>query len=323
MASEPADGTAGGRAPTTQWVHTRERGSHAVLAAGVFLALRISRPLAHKILHCVSAYYFVFGPNARRWSRDYLRRVLGRKPTARDRYRQYYSFATTILDRFYFLQERHDFFDITADGEQVMVDTYGHGTGAFLLGAHHGSFALVSSIGRRRRTLKVAMAMYDEQAGPITAFFRLSKSPNAPEVIPLGHLEAMLRIRDCLDEGKFVGMLADRSIADAPAQVVQFLGAPALFPTGPMRVAAALRRPVLFMTGLYRGGNRYHVVFRQIADFTQITPQARDAAIREAIVRYAQLLEEYCRSDPYNWYNFYNFWHGAALPDESARRGHT
>jgi predicted LPLAT superfamily acyltransferase len=165
--------------------------------------------------------------------------------------------------------------------------------------------------------------MYDEQAGPITRFFRMSKAPNAPEIIPLGHLEAMLRIRDCLEEGKFVGMLADRSIANAPAQVAPFLGAPALFPTGPMRVAAALRRPVIFMTGLYRGGNRYHVVFREIADFSQVTPAGRDAAIREAIERYAQLLEHYCRSDPYNWYNFFNFWHGAELPDESARRGHT
>jgi predicted LPLAT superfamily acyltransferase len=323
MASKPADPAATGAAPSTEWVAAPERGSAAILAAGVWLAERISRPLAHKILHVVSAYYFVFGPGPRRWSRDYLRRILGRWPTARERYRQYYYFATTILDRFYFLQERHHFFDITTDGEDVMIDTYGHGTGAFLLGAHHGSFALVSTIGRRRRELRIAMAMYDNQAGPITQFFRRSKSPNAPEVIALGHLEAMLRIRDCLEQGKFVGMLGDRSIANAPAQVVPFLGAPALFPTGPMRVAAALRRPVLFMTGLYRGGNRYHVVFREIADFSNVTAAGRDAAIHAAIERYAQVLEQYCRSDPYNWYNFFNFWHGADLPDESARRRRT
>jgi predicted LPLAT superfamily acyltransferase len=321
MASKPADPSISEPAPSTEWVAAPERGSTAILAAGVWLAERISRPLAHKILHVVSAYYFVFGPGPRRWSRDYLRRILGRWPTARERYRQYYYFATTILDRFYFLQERHHFFDITTDGEDGMIDTYGHGQGAFLLGAHHGSFALVSTIGRRRRELRIAMAMYDNQAGPITQFFRRSKSPNAPEVIPLGHLEAMLRIRDCLEQGKFVGMLGDRSIANAPAQVVPFLGAPALFPTGPMRVAAALKRPVLFMTGLYRGGNHYHVVFREIADFSNVTAAGRDAAIRAAIERYAQVLEQYCRSDPYNWYNFFNFWHGADLPDESARAG--
>ena len=70
----------------------------------------------------------------------------------------------------------------------------------------------LSSIGRRRPGLKVAMAMYDAQAGPLASFFSASGAPNAPEIIPLGHLEAMLRIRDCLDEGKFVGMLADRTL---------------------------------------------------------------------------------------------------------------
>ena len=50
-------------------------------------------------------------------------------------------------------------------------------------------------------------------------------------------------------------------------------------------------------------------MFRQIADFSVPAPQGREAAVREAIDRYAQLLEHYTRSDPYNWFNFYDFWH--------------
>ncbi len=304
------------RAASTEWVQTPERGSATVLAGGVYLANRIGRPLAHRILHLVSAYFFIFGPSARRWSQDYLRRVLGREPRAADRYRQYHYFATTIMDRFYFLQERHDSFEVTTEGGELMVETHRNGKGAFLLGAHLGSFALVSTIGRRQPDLKVAMAMYDEQAGPVTTFFRVTQAANAPEVIPLGHLDAMLRIRDSLDAGRFVGMLADRSIADSPSQPVNFLGAQAPFPTGPMRVAAALRRKVIFMTGLYRGGNRYHVVFRELADFSDVARGERDAAVRSAIERFAQLLEHYTRSDPYNWFNFYDFWRsaGAAGP---------
>src|SRR5436853_468516 len=137
------------------------------------------------------------------------------------------------------------------------------------------------------------------------------RTRRAPQRVALGRLGAMLRIRDCLDAGKFVGMLADRTIAAAPAQLVSFLGRAALFPSGPMRAAAALRRPVIFMTGLYRGGNHYHVVFRQIADFSRPAPGGREAAVRAGIVRYVAVLEEYCHSDPYNWFNFYDFWHGA------------
>jgi predicted LPLAT superfamily acyltransferase len=285
----------------------------------VFLALRIGRPLTRLVLHVVAAYFFVFGPSARHWARDYLRRVLGREPTAADRYRQIHWFATTILDRLYLLNGRYELLEVSSEGEPLMLDTLARGNGAFLLGSHLGSFALVGAVGARRPGLKVVMAMYERQAELLAAALKASHATNAPEIIPLGQLEAMLRIRDCLEAGKFVGMLADRTLGEAPAQIVSFLGSHALFPSGPMRVAAALRRPVIFMTGLYRGGKRYHAVFRQIADFSQPAPQGREAAVREAIVRYAQLLEEYTRSDPYNWFNFYDFWHGAELPDESAR----
>ena len=163
------------------------------------------------------------------------------------------------------------------------------------------------------------MAMY-EHVTRVTAYFEATNPASAPEIIALGKVDAMLRLSDCLDQGKFVGMLADRSIAEAPALSVSFLGHAALFPSGPMRVAAALGRPVIFMTGLYRGGNRYHVVCRQIADFSQRAPGAREAAVRAAVVRYVALLEEYCRSDPYNWFNFYDFWRGAG-PDTAPGAG--
>jgi predicted LPLAT superfamily acyltransferase len=187
-----------------------------------------------------------------------------------------------------------------------------HGSGAFLLGAHLGSFELMGAVGRHQPGVRVAMAMYEDTASKYALPARADDSTRAPEIIPLGHLDAMLRIRDCLEAGGFVGMLADRTIGEAPAQRLSFLGSPALFPSGPMRVAAALRCPVFFMIGLYRGANRYHVVFRQIADFSAVARGEREARVEEAIRRYAALLEEYCRSDPYNWFNFYDFWHDDA-----------
>ena len=89
---------------------------------------------------------------------------------------------------------------------------------------------------------------------------------------------------------------------------VEFLGAAARFPLGPMRVAALLGRPVILMLGLYLGANRYRVVFEEVADFSGIGRQEREAAVRAAVLRYVRRLEEYCRAYPYNWFNFYRFW---------------
>ena len=311
MTDPVAEAPRAARAGGSQWADVPERGSERVLRAGVWVALRIGRAWSLRLLHIVAAYFFLFAPPVRRSARGYLRRVLGREPTARDRYRQVYYFATTVLDRLYLLNGRYDLFELTLNGGPLMYTTLAQGAGAFLLGSHLGSFAMVSSVGHRRTDLRVAMAMYEAQAGPLTTLFNVTHARAAPEIIFLGHVEAMLRIRDCLSAGKFVGLLADRTLRDAPAVALPFLGSPALFPTGPMRVAAALRRPVFFMTGLYRGGNRYHVVFEQVADFSAPAPEGRAAAVRAAVVRYAQLLEHYTRSDPYNWFNFYDFWHGA------------
>ena len=310
MTGKPAE-LAATRAGGAQWAAERERGSATLLRMMIWVALKLGRPPARAILYFIAAYFFAFAPGARRNARDYLRRALGREPTARDRFRQVFAFASTILDRLYLVRERFDLLEVTAEGEECLHAAVARGRGALLLGAHLGSFEMMSALGRRQPGVRVAVAMYDDNANRVRALFGSGDLASAPEIIPLGHLEAMLRIRDCLSEGAFVGMLADRSLGDAPAQVVSFLGAPALFPSGPMRAAAAMRCEVVFITCLYRGGNRYHVVCRPLADFSRPAGGGREAAVRAAIERYVSLLEEYCRSDPWNWFNFYNFWHGA------------
>ena len=305
-----------------QWTGRPERGSTLLLRMMMSVSLRLGRPAARVILHVIAAYFFVFAPAARRHSRSYLRRALGREPTALDRYRHVFTFASTILDRLYLTRERYDLLDISIEGEELMRAALERGTGAFLLGAHLGSFELMSAVGRRQPGLRVALAMYTHNMGEVAARFGYGPSASAPEIIPLGELSSMLRIRDCLEAGKFVGMLADRSFEDAPGHRVPFLGAPAFFPTGPMRAAAAMRRPVIFMAGLYRGGNRYRVLFRALADFSQPTALPRPAAVNAAIERYVALLAECCRSDPYNWFNFYDFWHGAGASVTPTRTPH-
>jgi predicted LPLAT superfamily acyltransferase len=324
----PAARAAAARAPiaprlgATRWA-APERGSALLLRVMVGLSLALGRPVARVLLCGVAVYFFLFAPQARRYGREYLRRALGRAPGARDRFRQVFAFASTILDRLYLVRGRYGLFALSTEGDALMRTILARGTGAFLLGAHLGTFEIMRAIAERVPELKVAMAMYEDNASRVRTVLARGEAAGAPEIIPLGHMETMLRIRDRLDQGTFVGMLADRTIGEGPAQAVSFLGRPALFPAGPMRAAAALRRPVIFMTGLYRGGNRYHVVFREIADFSQLPRGAREAAVSAAIERYAALLEEYCRSDPYNWFNFYDFWHepgagGAAAPGMAA-----
>ena len=298
------------RTSDAHWVRARERGSAMLFRIMVFLSLTFGRRTARVLLGGIAVYFFLFAPRERACARLYLRRALGREPAASDVFRQIFAFASTLLDRVYLAKDRYQLFDITVENEALLRSMVTRGSGAFLLGAHLGSFEIMSAIGRRQPGLRIAMAMYADMATKMSSL-TVDNPAAAPEIIALGQLDAMLRIRDCLEAGGFVGMLADRTIGEAPAQRVSFLGTPALFPSGPMRAAAALRCPVFFMAGLYRGTNRYHVVLREIADFSSAPRAGREAQVQEAIRRYVALLEECCRHDPYNWFNFYDFWQDA------------
>jgi predicted LPLAT superfamily acyltransferase len=295
-------------AKAAEWVSSRERGSAALLRLMAFLSLRLGRRLSRVALYGIAVYFFLFAPAARRQSRRYLRRALGRTPRARERFRHVLNFATTIHDRVYLINEQFDTFEITIEGDSLMRTQAELGQGAFLMGAHMGSFEVIGSIGRRQPGLFVSMAMYEDNARKINAILAAINPKAKPDIISLGHIDAMLRIAERLDRGAFVGMLGDRTLGDEPMHEVTILGERAYLPTGPMRAAAILRRSVIFMVGLYRGGNRYHVVFAPVADFSAVTPKSRDAAVRDAVDRYAALLDRYCRCEPYNWFNFFDFW---------------
>ena len=290
------------------WTRQQERSNLAILRLMVWISLTFGRAIGRLVLHGIAAYYVVFAPRARRASRDYLHRALNRWAEWSDGYRHVFSFASTIHDRIYLLNDRFDLFDIEVSGEEAIHESLARQPGALLIGAHLGSFEVLRAVGRGRAGLRVAMMMYAENAQKINATLEAINPAATQDLIPLGQMDSMLQARDRLDAGWLVGMLADRSLADDPTVDAEFLGKPAAFPLGPWRMAAMLRRPVFFMTGLYLGGNRYRIHFEPLADFSQVERADRDAAIRTAIACYAARLEHYCRQAPYNWFNFFDFW---------------
>lgn len=290
------------------WLGQHERGSVLLLRIMTFISLRLGRPAGRVLLYGIAGYFFIFAPRARRASLDYLRRVLGRRPRARDRFRLWMSFATTVHDRLYLLNERFELFDIEILGEELMAQRLRAGGGAFLIGAHVGSFEVTRAIGRRQPGLRVSMVVYEETARKLNAMLTAINPAARMDVVALGSVEAMLRVKELLEEGVFVGMLGDRTPGGEGVMEVAFLGGMARFPLGPMRAAALLGRPVFLMLGLYLGANRYRVIFERIADFSGVSGKEREVAVREAVVRYAGRLEEYCRGYPYNWFNFFQFW---------------
>lgn len=293
---------------TPRWMRQQERSNLAILRLMVWISLRFGRAAGRIVLRAIAFYFTLFAPQARRASRAYLKRALGRWANWADGYRHVFSFATTIHDRIYLLNERFDLFDIEVVGAAALHEALAKQPGALLMGAHLGSFEALRAAGRGMAGLKVAMLMYEENARKINATLEAINPRATQDIIPLGRMESMLEVRDRLEAGYLVGMLADRSLGDDATADAPFLGESASFPLGPWRLAAMLRRPVFFMTGLYLGGNRYQLHFVPLADFSATPRRERDAAIAAAMQHYADCLTHFCRLAPYNWFNFFDFW---------------
>ena len=297
------------------WKQHAERGSLLWLRAMTWISLRLGRRASRIILYGAAAYFLAFAPTARRTSRDYLQRVLMlRSPAAVEwklLYRHFLSFASVIHDRIYLINERFELFDIRVHNQALIDAIVAERGGAFLIGAHIGSFEVLRAIGRKQTGLRVAMAMYEENAHKVNAALSAINPHVRPDVIALGHIDSMIQVHDLLTQGAVVGMLGDRSLGNDDTRSVDFLGDPAALPLGPFRMAAIMKRPVLFMTGLYCGGNRYDIHFDILADFSAVAPRDRSAAVRAAMTRYATLMEQYCHRAPYNWFNFFDFWQPA------------
>lgn len=290
------------------WLKRQERSNMLMLRVMSWISLTLGRTVARSVLHLIALYFVFFAPDSRRASLGYLPRALGRPATWLDLYRHFFCFASTIHDRIYLINRRYDLFDIEIHGEKNIRPLIDAGKGVFLMGAHLGSFEVMRAIGRQVPGLRVAMVMHEDNAQKINGMLAAINPEASMDVIPLGRIDSMLQVQERLGDGMLVGMLSDRTLGNEPMAQVNLLGATAGLPSGPFRMAALLRRPVVFMVGLYMGDNRYQVHFETLADFSETPRNEREQAVEMAIARYTDLLNQYTRLAPYNWFNFFDYW---------------
>jgi predicted LPLAT superfamily acyltransferase len=295
-------------ADSPEWMRRKERGNMFWLRVMSWLSMTLGRRVSRTVVLGIALYFLLAASAARKASRTYLALALGRPATWLDLYRHFLAFASTIHDRVYLINGRHELFDIRVHGAEPLHALHAGRRGFFLFGGHLGSFEVLRALARDQPQMKLSMAMYPENARQINDALSAINPRVMQDIIVLGKLNAILAIHDKLQEGAMVGVLADRSAGPDQYLTLPFLGAPAGFPSGPVRMAAVLRHPVYFMAGVYGGGNRYDVHFELLADFSTASSQGRDAAVREVLTRYAAALERHCKSSPYNWFNFYDFW---------------
>ena len=294
------------------WRDRRERGSNGAIRLIIWLAIHVGRGLCRVLLVPICAYFFVTAPQSRRASQDFLGRALGRAATWRETFIHLFVFSTTLLDRVYLLHGRQRELDVAVTNEAVFWNALAAGRGCLLFGSHLGSFEMLGIVGSVEKKLAINMVMHVNDSARLGGLIMGGQASLPYKIIPLGEPGSMLRVKECLDRGEVVGILADRVYADEATQSLPFLGSPARFSLSPWRLARLTGAPVVTVFGLFRGGRRYEIVFESLAarvDNVRNDANATTAVSLQSCLRaYVGSLEHQARRYPYNWFNFYDFW---------------
>ncbi|MBO4622136.1 MAG: hypothetical protein J5635_05670 [Paludibacteraceae bacterium] len=243
----------------------------------------------------------------RRASWHYWRRRQGKKLLAACLWlwRQYYTMGKVVLDRFAaFAGQR---FDIRTDDPDNLMDRLQQAPEGFIVvSSHIGNQEMAGYFTRSRKPMHLLSYMGDTQTmneqrarmfGQKNLFF-LPMQPDGSHVFEM---------HDVLSRGEALSIHGDRTFSDSRTLLLPFLGAEAVFPEGPFRVAAAERVPVVTMFVLRTGHNRYELRIRGLSRPDDSALNNRQLA-RALAERYAAEMEAVLSDCPEQWFNFYEFW---------------
>ena len=295
-----------------EWFEKRERGSARLLNIARRLVLLMGRRSAGALLWAITVYYYTVLGDGRRALYRYYEALWARKPTRRTIFHHYLMFARTILDRVYFLARRADAPRYEVCGFEAVTQHLERGQGCVLLGAHLGSFEAARIAASCRPDLKMQVIMDAQVSRKLNAALAVLHPGAHDSIVSLGTPTSLLRVKETIEQAGLVGIMGDRALAGEATYTRPFLGRNAIFPLGPLRLAATLRAPVFFFAALYRtaiDGSRYYEVVFEPLSAPAMGGCDRALWIDDLGERYTAALQKYCRIAPDNWFNFYDFWY--------------
>ena len=295
------------------WSQHKERGSEWGMRFCVWCYRALGKQVLYALLYPIIGWFFLFASSARHESQRYLQRVLDRTPTPTDSFHHFMAFGRATVDKLSAWSGELQRSDVEFSNRDQLVQQAASGKGAVILTSHLGNVDMCRALVASVPGIHLNVLLFTHHAESINRVMRRLNPDAGMEIIQVSDVgpDTAIMLHDKVQRGEFVVIAADRTSPTSlhRASAADFLGHPALFPHGPFILAALLECPVYLLFAL-QTGQRYEIFLESFAGQLTFPRRQRETLLAEAIRRYAERLEHYCRLAPLQWFNFFNFWHG-------------
>lgn len=300
------------------WARTTEAGALRGMQIMIWVHKVVGRPAFNLVLVFVMAYFFLRRGEARRTSRDYLRRVrsfspdaLSAAPLAWLSFRQFFWFGQSILDKYLAWAETPDNIEMDADQEEMLFDFAATGQGCLLIGSHFGNLEYSRGIAHRHPDVTINVLIYDQHAKNFAALLEQGDPESRMNLIQVTDIDfdLALRLKSKVSSGEWVVIAGDRVPVGSGGRVCtpEFMGDKARFPIGPYVLASLLQCRV-FLLHCFQLDGDYHLGVEPFAERIAPDREDRNAAYEFHAQQFATALERQVLRAPLQWFNFYDFW---------------
>ncbi len=281
--------------------------NYLIYRLGQFVALALPLKLAYAFAVFVSDINYLFARADKAAVENNLKAIFPERNIRsihRIRRSMFRNFAKYLVDffRFSLLDAKYIKQNITIENKAYLDEALSKGRGVITLTAHIGNWELggvvIALLGYPFSA--VALPHKDKK---VNDFFNHQRQSKGMKVIPLG--KAVRQCMGILRKNEVLALVGDRDFTENGI-IIDFFGKKAIFPEG--AAAFAVKTGAVIIPGF---------MFRNPDDtFTlrfekplEIQPtQDKKTEIRDLIMHYKQIFEEYIRRYPDQWYMFRRFW---------------
>jgi KDO2-lipid IV(A) lauroyltransferase len=273
---------------------------------GQFIALYLPLKIAYKLAEFVSDLHYMVADQDRLAVKENLKAIFPEKSEreiSRIRIRMFRNFAKYLVDFFRFSKIDNEYTkrNIRLENIHYIDEALSKGKGAIILSAHIGNWELGSVVVAILGYPLWVVALPHKHKN-VNNFFNFQRQLKGIKVIPLGR--AVRRCLNILKDNGIVALAGDRDFTEKGI-VLDFFGKPTFLPEGPAAFCLKTGAPIVPGFMLRDEDGKFTL---RMEKPIEVISNNDNKGLKELMIRYKTIIEDYIRSYPEQWYMFKRFW---------------